>query len=162
MRKFVNVAWFFTFLGFFAALMLSYTFLPEQVGVQANEIGDASIFITKESFFYTGLVVFAACNIICFFFIRMMDAIPASSGFYFRNEYFKDNITGWFAGFVTIINLFLMLAIVYIALFNHQGDYHISQFSALVYLPPILVILSLAWLAYIFHNRHRQVIEEEV
>lgn len=159
MRKLVNLAWFFTFVGFFVALMLSYAFLPEQVGIHANRIGDADEFITKETFFYTGLIVFAVSNIIYFFFIRVMDAIPASSGFYFNNGYFKKNITGWFAGFVAIINLFLILATSYVALFNNQGDYQINQFNFLIYVAPVLAIGSVVWLIFIFKNRHRQVME---
>lgn len=160
MRKLVNLVWFFTFLGFFAALVLSYAFLPEQVGIHANDIGDADEFISKETFFYTALVVFAVSNMVYFFFIRMMDAIPATSGFYFKNDNFKENITGWFAAFITIINLFLIFATAYIALFNNQGDYQMSQFNYLVYIAPILIVFSLVWLAYIFANRHRRPVLE--
>lgn len=153
MRKLINLAWFFTFMAFFASLIISYAFLPEQVGIHADYEGVTDKFISKGVFFYVGLFGFAVSNLVFFFLVRVMDAVPATSGLYFRNRVFKDNITGWFGGFAAVINIFLIFGAAYIALFNNQGDYQMSQFNHLLYIAPILAICSLAWLVYIFLNR---------
>ena len=156
MQKLTNFAWVFSFLIFFAAFLLSYAYLPELVGIHATDAGVADEFISKETFFYSGLLIFVVCNLVAFFFSRVMNSIPYESGIYFRSEIYKDNILGWFAGFMAIVNIFLALGAAYITLFNNQDTSHISRFNSLVLIAPLLAVISLVWLAYIVRNRHQQ------
>lgn len=155
MRKIFNLFWFFTFVLFFAALTLSYAYLPENIGIHADNTGAVDQFIKKEAFFYIGLIIFVVSNIVSFYFIRVLDSVPASTSFYFKNQSFKYKITNWFAGFVTMVNLFLVMAVSYIAIFNSQ-DYQIEKYNYLLYLIPVLFVVSMAWLAFIFTRRHHQ------
>lgn len=155
MRKFVNVCWFLTFLLFFAALTLSYAYLPENIGIQADEFGTADRFISKETFFYAGLLLFVVSNVVSLYFKRVLDSVPAETDFYFQNENFKQQITAWFGGFVTMINLFLVMAVGYIAIFNSEA-LAIEDYNLLLFLIPLLLVGNLAWLAGIYAQRHRQ------
>lgn len=153
MRKLVNLAWVFTFIAFFAALAFCYAFLPESVGIHADYKGVADEFVSRDTFFYTGLAAFVISNIIFLFLVRVMDSVPATSGFYFKNNSFKENITSWFGGLASVVNIFLFFAVTYITLFNNQDAYHVSQFNFLVYIAPILAVFSLFWLVFIFFSR---------
>lgn len=153
MRKLINLAWVFTFVAFLAALVICYAFLPESVGIHADDKGVPDEFVSRDTFFYVGLAAFVISNIIFLFLVRVMDAAPATSGLYFKNSSFKENITAWFGGLASVINIFLFFAATYIALFNNQGPYHISQFNFLVYIAPILAAFSLFWLIFIFLSR---------
>ncbi len=161
MRKLVNFTWFLSFFGFFASLLISYAYLPERVGIHADSEGIADTFLTKENFFYIALAAFAVCNIIFFVLIRLMEAVPPSSALYFGNESFKDNILGWLGGLATVVNLFLTFGVAYVAIFNNQKSDDLMPFRSLVYVAPMLALLSLGWLVFIFLNRHRQAVEAE-
>lgn len=152
MRKLFNLSWFFTFVLFFAALTLSYAYLPENIGIHADNSGAADQFVKKETFFYAGLIIFVISNIVSFYFIRVLDSVPSSTSFYFKNPAFKSKITSWFAGFVTMVNLFLVIAVSYIAMFNSQA-YQIEKYNYLLYLIPVLFAGSMIWLILIFTSR---------
>ncbi len=157
MRKLFNFTWFLTFIGFFAALLLSYAYLPEQVGIHTNYQGEVDEFIGRETFFYVGLVAFILSNLVYFFSIKLLEGIPAASSLHFRNERFKESIVSWLVSFAAVINLFFILGITYIALFNTQGgDFQMSRFSFLIYIAPVLGIGCVLWLIFIFLNRHNQ------
>jgi hypothetical protein len=153
MLKIFKFLWVISALIFFAALLLSYAFLPENVAVSASERGIPEEFISKETFFYIALAVFVVINLLGSAFLRILNGVSSSSGMYFRSENFKENITSWFAGFVGIVNIFLATGGTYIALFNNQGDYQIGQFNWLIYLAPVLLLLSLVWLVVIIGKR---------
>lgn len=153
MLKFFRFFWIFTTLAYFAALLLSYAYLPEQVGIHADAEGAVDQLIDKETFFYVGLGVFIVANLLGSILLSVLSGIPARSGFYFRSESFKDSITSWFSTFVAIINIFLITAVMYIALFNNQEDFRISQFNWLIYVAPLFFVIHLIWLVMIIVRR---------
>ncbi|MFP4093197.1 MAG: hypothetical protein ACLFUB_01845 [Cyclobacteriaceae bacterium] len=153
MLKIFKFLWVLTALLYFASLVLSYAFLSESVAISADERGIPDEFITKETFFYTALAIFVVINLLGSAFLRILTGVPASSGMYFRSGNFKENITSWFAGFIGIVNVFLASAAAYIALYNNQGDYQISQFNWLIYVAPVLMFISLVWLVIIIGKR---------
>lgn len=153
MLKVFKLLWVFTAIIFFAALVLSYAFLPDRVGVLADADGIANEFVSKETFFYSALAIFVVINLLGSVFLGVLTAVPSASGFYFRSEDFKESITSWFSTFVGIINVFLITATLYVSLFNNQGDYTISDFNFLIYIAPLLLAASLFWLVIIIARR---------
>lgn len=153
MLKFYRLFWVFTALAYFAALMLSYAYLPERVGIQADYEGVVNEFIDRETFFYFGLGTFIVVNLLGSILLSVLNGIPYSSGFYFRSEQFKENITSWFSAFVAIINIFLICAVAYIAIFNNQGDAGMSKFNWLIYVAPLFFVINLIWLIIIMVRR---------
>ena len=153
MLKLFRLLWVITALAFFAALVLSYAFLPDRVGILADEEGIANEFVSKETFFYGALGIFVVINLLGSIFLGLLTAVPATSGFYFRSDDFKENITSWFSTFISIVNIFLTTATLYVSLFNNQGDYTISEFNFLIYIAPLLLAVSFLWLVYIIARR---------
>lgn len=119
----------------------------------ADDAGTASEFISKETFFYGALAIFVVVNLLGSVFLGVLSAVPATSGFYFKSETFKENIASWFSTFISVINIFLVTATLYISLFNNQGDYIISDFNFLIYIAPLLLAASLFWLVMIIARR---------
>ncbi len=140
---------------FFALLTLSYANLPADVSVHTNEAGAVDWYMEKGAFYYAALIIFVVSNLVSFYFIRVLDSVPASTGFYFKNYSFKSKLISWFAGFVTMVNLFLLIAVAYIVLFNLE-EYQINKYQYLFYLIPVLFVGSAIWLFSIYTNRHRQ------
>ncbi|MEK6480617.1 hypothetical protein WJR50_23940 [Catalinimonas sp. 4WD22] len=153
MLRFFRLLWVFTALIYFAALMLSYAYLPERVGIQADMEGVPNEFIERDTFFYFGLGFFIIANLLGSILLSVLTSVPETSGFYFRSENFKEGITSWLSSFIAIINIFLTSAVMYIALFNNQGDYRMSQFNWLIYVAPLLLLISLIWLVSIIIKR---------
>jgi len=153
MLKFFRLLWVFTALAFFATLILSYAFLPERVGILADAEGIPNEFVSKATFFYSALGIFVVINLMGSVFLGVLSAVPDSSGFYFRSEEFKENITSWFSTFISIVNVFLITATLYVSLFNNQGDYTIGEFNYLIYIAPLLLAASFFWLVYIIVRR---------
>jgi len=153
MLKFFRLLWVISALVYFATLMLGYAYLPESVAIHADLEGEADQFIEKETFFYFGVGFFIVVNFLGSILLSVLSSIPETSGFYLRSENFKESITSWLSSFVTIVNIFLVCAATYIALFNNQGDYQISQFSWLIYVAPVLLVADFIWLVAIILKR---------
>ena len=156
-KSFVNVAWVFTFIGFFAVLVFGYAVLPERVGVLADANGFANEFVTRETFFYVALALFTAFNVLGFICLRVLASIPVGSPLYARNESFKEHFTAWSGSLMTAINICLICAVAYLALFNTRESGSISSFNYLIYIGPTCLLISLGWLFSVF-NRRRQLV----
>lgn len=150
-QKFVNLAWVLTFLLFFAVLMLSYAFWPEQLRVYELVAG---LDVTREAFFYGALSLFVLVNLAAFVLRRMLEALPISSSIYARNEAFKERIIAWFGGLVSAVNVCLITLVGYISLFNNQEDYSMSNFNFIVYIGPLLLLLCVFWFFSVWSSRH--------
>lgn len=151
-QKFVNLAWVLTFLLFFAVLMVSYAFWPEQLRVYELIAG---LDVTREAFFYGALSLFVLVNLAAFVLRRMLEALPISSSIYARNEVFKERIIAWFGGLVSAVNVCLITLVGYISLFNNQEDYSMSNFNFIVYIGPLLLLLCVFWFFSVWSSRHR-------
>lgn len=151
-QKFVNLAWTLTFLLFFAVLMLSYAFWPEQLR-EYELIADLDV--TREVFFYGALSLFVLVNLAALVLRRMLEALPVSSSVYARNEAFKGRIIDWFGGLVAAVNICLITLVGYISLFNNREDYAMSNFNFIVYLGPVLLLLCVFWFFSVWSSRHQ-------
>lgn len=144
--KFAKVAWVLTFLGFLGALSLNYASVPEQVAIHTDGQGTPDQLVARETFFYLSLGLFVVVNVICFVFFRMLRTIPATSAVFYRSELFKERVGAWFSSFTTVINIFMICMVIYISLFNTQGDYRIEQFNWIVFVGPVLLAAIMLWL----------------
>lgn len=151
-QKFVNLAWVFTFILFFAVLLLGYAFWPE--GLSTYEIV-AGLEATREVFFYVSLALFVLVNLAALVLRRLLEALPVSSAVYAKNELFKERIIAWFGGLISAVNVCLITLIAYVSLYNNREDYDIGIFSFIVYIGPVLLLLCIVWFFSVFSSRHR-------
>ena len=97
--------------------------------------------ISRNGLFYSTLAVLAVFNLTIFIISRIHTA---------RNEYFR----AWFFGLITFFNLFLVVALQFLNLYNSQERFDYNSIGAIIYGSiGLVVIWSTLWPAYRLSQR---------
>jgi hypothetical protein len=130
LRIFKSV-WFFSLLAVLASLLWVYAGLPEQVIVREDLSGRVEA--NREFLFYvlTFLIVFV--NVLVYLFKKV------------QGEEFR----AWFHGWVSTINLFLVVAMNLIQTYNSGETFNFSNIGFILYgSVGLIVIWSISWPIY--------------
>jgi hypothetical protein len=109
--------WFLSVLVVLAALLYQYASWPEEVVIGQGNVN--FITLSRDTFFYTALVILAFVNVTVYIsrtFASKVDAFVA-----------------WFYGFVAVINFFLIIALSFISLFNSSENYRFGEIGFIIY-----------------------------
>ena len=109
-------------LAMLANLLFVYASLPETVLVP----GDGDFQLSREVTFYSVLILGAVLN----------GLVYVVSRFYATDEAIKT----WFHGFVITLNIFLIIALAYLNVYNSQEKYDYSRMGYIVYGSAYLVV----------------------
>ncbi len=121
-----------------AALMYGYASMQEYVVVQ--EAVNGAIRISRETFFYMVLALLTIINVFVFIIARIM----------VRSEDFKS----WFYGLVITFNIFLIVGIGFVSLYNSGEMYDYARLQPVVYGSiGLLLLWSFAWPIYVSYKR---------
>lgn len=121
-----------------AALMYGYASMQEYVVVQ--EAVNGAIRISRETFFYMVLALLTIINVFVFIIARIM----------VRSEDFKS----WFYGLVITFNIFLIVGIGFVSLYNSGEMYDYARLQPVVYGSiGLLLLWSFAWPIYVSCKR---------
>lgn len=153
MSRNIRIVRTFSIIVYLGVLLYVYAYLPQQVGIDANEADEFSTFIDKETFFYFALGSFLLVNIIVVVFGNLMQLIPVNAQGFFTSQEFKERIHNWFSSFGLIINLFFLSAVAFIGFFNNADYYHISSFSIFAYLGQALIFIWIILFFYLLSKR---------
>jgi uncharacterized membrane protein YhdT len=115
--KILKVIWFFSLLGVMAAFMYVYASLPENVVVNENP---QTVTISKEALFYISLAVIATANALVF----------AVSRTYSEKE---SDFKAWFYGLIACANLFFVIGLSFISLYNSNEKYDFGRLGVIIY-----------------------------
>lgn len=126
--KVLKVIWFFSLLAMMATFMYVYASLPEHVVVNENP---QTITLSKETLFYIALAVIAIANALVFAVSRIYSE---------REMDFKT----WFYGLIACANLFFIVGLSFISLYNSNEKYDFSRLGVIIYGS---VGLLMAWAA---------------
>lgn len=152
MSRLIKYLWFLTVLALLASLLWIYASLPNEVGVLANEFGEADEFLEKNQFFYVFFGFFALINIILFGLHNMI--INHTDRFSHQinpsRRSLQLSLSQWMLAFASSLNIFFILALIYLAAFNSAEVSNLQAFQVLVYVGPVLVGLVLLSLVFIF------------
>lgn len=130
--------WFLSLLAVTAALMYGYASMQEYVVVQ--EAVNGAIRISRETFFYMVLALLTIINVFVFIIARIM----------VRSEDFKS----WFYGLVITFNIFLIVGIGFVSLYNSGEMYDYARLQPVVYGSiGLLLLWSFAWPIYVSCKR---------
>ncbi|HLT82046.1 MAG TPA: hypothetical protein VKZ86_13545 [Cyclobacteriaceae bacterium] len=130
--------WFLSLLAVTAALMYGYASMQEYVVVQ--EAVNGAIRISRETFFYMVLALLTIINVFVFIIARIM----------VRSEDFKS----WFYGLVITFNIFLIVGIGFVSLYNSGEMYDYARLQPVVYGSiGLLLLWSFAWPIYVSYKR---------
>lgn len=158
MNRFIKLFWFFSLLGFLATLLFVYAALPAEVDVSLDSDIIPSILLSKNSFFYSMVLLIVLTNAIFLAlskFIGLLKTDNRSNKMFFGDESFKKNLINWLGSFSVILNLFYAMGALFVGLHNNIDYVPSTSYSFLVYASIILVVGWLFWLVYIVLKKVR-------
>jgi hypothetical protein len=136
--KLLKGVWFLSMAVALGVLLYVYASLPQEVVIQDEPDGPVSV--SNETVFYTAMVLMAIANVLV----------------YVIGKVFKANIAlrTWFHGLVTTLNVFFIVGLNFIALFNSNERYDYQRISFIIYGSVALMLLwAFAWPVYLIFRR---------
>ncbi len=153
MSRLVKFGWYFSIFLFLGVLLWVYAYLPNNVGIHADSRGAADEFLSKESLFYMLLGLFLLINVAFYAlyklihlqYLKTLNPHDLESK---RSK--KQDLADWLLGFAGVLNIFLILTMAYLGIFNNQEGVTISHYAPVVYAGPVLIGIMLLLLIFIF------------
>jgi len=128
--KLFRAVWFLSALVVLADLLYVYAGLPETVAIQEAE--GSQVLLDREMLFYVMLVLIAVCNVLVYLISRLYPA--------------HETLRAWFHGLVVTLNIFFIIALSLVSLFNSQERFDYSRIGFVIYGSVGLVVLwALSW-----------------
>jgi hypothetical protein len=128
--KVFRAVWFLSAMLVLVDLLYVYASLPEVVAVQ--EADGAQVLLDREMLFYVMLVLIAVCNVLVYLISRV-----------YRQQ---ETLRAWFHGLVITLNIFFIIALSLVSLFNSQERFDYSRIGFVIYGSVGLVVLwALSW-----------------
>ena len=113
--------------------MYNYAGLPEVVNLMDST--DSSMSISREALFYSVLAVAAILNLFVFIINKLFSAQP--------------DFRAWFYGLITTLNIFLIIGVNFITLFNSAEKFDYSRIGNIIYGSLVVVVIwALVWPIY--------------
>lgn len=136
--KIFKACWFLSVLLILANLLYVYAALPETVTIQDQ--GITSFSMSRESFFYAVTAIIALVNAMVYLV----------SGLYREAVDFRT----WFHGLVITLNIFFMISLNFISLFNSGEKFDYSRIDFIIYGSIVLfVVWALMWPFYLLYKK---------
>ncbi|MGK7396872.1 MAG: hypothetical protein ACNS62_20010 [Candidatus Cyclobacteriaceae bacterium M3_2C_046] len=151
MVKIFKFIWFISLLLFLASFLWVYAYLPGEAQIWAGEDTSRDITISKDMFFYGGLLIFMIINVIFYLFSGVWSKNVARNVSQPEFRDFKINILNWLISFNVVINFFLIISIILIGSINQSQPN--PAISILMYVGPAFIIIWLISLAVIMIKR---------
>lgn len=125
---------FLSMLAVLGNLLYVYASLPEQVVV--FEQGVESISVGRDTLFYSAMTIIALVNVLVYLFSKKL--APA------------DDFRTWLNGLVMVLNIFFIIAMSFIAVYNSAEKYDFESIGFIIYSSFGLVVLWMAgWPIYL-------------
>jgi hypothetical protein len=131
--KIFKAVWFLSLLGLLVGFMFIYAAVPEQLIIHE---GNGFRTISREALFYSAVLLFAVCNVLVF----------VISALYRRSS---EEFLCWFYGLIVSLNIFFIIALNFIHLYNSGEKFDYSRIGYVIYGSVGLVFLwALGWPFY--------------
>jgi len=115
--KIIKGVWFLSLMAFLGAFMYIYASLPENVLLME---GDAPIEVSRGTIFYGFLAIVGITNVLVFLVSRLF---PAD----------QNQFKTWFYGLVITLNLFFIVTLAFINLYNSSEKFDYSNIGYIIY-----------------------------
>ena len=131
--KILKVIWVFSMAATLASFMYVYAGLPENVVVNENP---QTLALSRETFFYVALALIAISNALVFAVSRIFSE---------KESDFKT----WFYGLIACANLFFVIGLNFINLYNSNEKYDFARLGTIIYGSVVLMLLwAISWPVY--------------
>jgi uncharacterized membrane protein YkvI len=136
--KIFRAIWFVSVLALFATLLYGYAGWQENMIIQDEASGQISM--GRDILFYTLLGIFLLVNVLVYLIAKM----------FAREEHFR----AWFHGLVITINIFFIIAMSLIGLYNSFENFDYSRIGFMIYGSIGLIITwALCWPLYLLYRK---------
>ena len=142
--KVLKLIWLVSFIGVSVALFYVYSGLPDMVAYSGDEATSFE-YIDKELFFYFFLGVIAIINVLLY-------AISGKRLIRSNSSQKISRVTSWKFGLGVVVNLFLVISMIFISIFNSGEKFDYSNFGYLVYFSLALVVLWIVSLPFVIYS----------
>jgi hypothetical protein len=142
--KLFRAAWFLSMLAVLANLLYVYASLPEVInlgedGVEPYSVGRAYS-VGRETFFYAAMIFIGIGNLIVYLFSRNLTP--------------SEDFRIWIHGLVITINIFFIVGMSFITLFNSAEKYDFERLRFIIYSSVGLVVLwAIGWPIYLLGKK---------
>jgi hypothetical protein len=136
--KLFRGVWFLSVLVVFASLMYTYAGLPDQVVVQEEASGQ--ITMGRDPLFYFVVAAIVVVNVMVYLIRKM---------------YLADlDFRAWFHGLVITINIFFVIALAHLGLYNSTEYFDYSRIGFIIYGSVVLIVLwAVSWPVYQLYRK---------
>lgn len=133
-----RAVWFISMVAVVAVLLYGYASLQEEVGVYEN--GTEIMRISRDTFFYIALGLLAVINVLVYLVASVSK----------QNTEFRT----WFYGLIITFNLFFIIGIAFVSLYNSGEGYDYTRLETIIYGSIALFsIWTVGWPLYIGYKR---------
>lgn len=153
MLRIVRVLKTLTSLFFIAALLLTYSFTVQKVNVYIDL--EKLNLIKAEHFFFFALGAFIFFNLIFLIFDKTLVNYRNKKK-KLSNLLLTDKFQSWVHGLNAAINIFLTSIVLFIGFLNSDNDYKLLDYTFLLYIGPVAILIALFSLPFVFIPRHRE------
>jgi hypothetical protein len=131
--KLFKAGWFVSLLAVLTVFMLVYASLQETLIVRG---GEEEVVISREVFFYAVLVILALINVVVFIFMKL----------YKKGH---EDFLSWLFGLILVMNIFFIIALNFIYLYNSNEKYEYSRLGLVIYGSVALILIwTISWPLY--------------
>lgn len=157
--RFGKVFHFISVLVFILSFLYIYASLSDVVAYQLDENGGFLKSVPKETFFYSGIILFIILNVLMITPGKLIEnqSTPNLKRIFPKGERLSDLILAWIYSFVGIINISLMIMALFVHTINNQNEISSGQFSFFFYLIPILFVIWISALFWILIQKFKTV-----
>jgi len=139
--RLISRSWAFSFLIFLGVFLYVYAALPAQVAVFTPRGSFQSVFIDRSLFFYLGLATFIVWNVLVYILKGMLGQFPVKEYSFFKTEVFRIMVLNWLKSFALVVNIFFIVTVALVGIFNRTSMEEFDRFSAFFYIGPILMAI---------------------
>ena len=133
--RFGKVFHFISVLVFILSFLYIYASLSDVVAYQLDENGGFLKSVPKETFFYSGIILFIVLNVLMITPGKLIEnqSTPNLKRIFPKGDKLSDFMLAWIYSFVGIINISLMIMALFVHSINNQNEISSGQFSFFFY-----------------------------
>jgi len=158
-RRFAKAFHLLSVLLFIFFFMYIYAALPENVAYQVDQRGFPLESITRDAFFFTGIIVFLLLNFLLIIPAKLIDKQASYNlkKLFPKHDPFTDHMLGWLYSFGAVLNITVAIVALYVHSINNQNEITSADFNPFFYMVPILFIIWIIALFVILGKKLQQV-----
>ncbi len=136
---------------FFIVLLYVYAYMQEGVGYRFDNSGRSISSVSRETFFYTALAIFAFSNLLCLALVSALKKIPVQNQgdnpLVFSNLSFRESLLDWIRSFNVVLNFSYVCILIFLGMLNNSEYLSDLNYEILLFAGPLFIVI---WFIILF------------